>query len=193
MILMPAARNDPYQVLGISRDASEAEIRAAYHRLAQLHHPDHNGGSVESSRRFEQVQEAYAEIRRSGSSAPPRTAGFPPPAANPDVESRLADLERQVREAHAARERARQAAREAARKAAAQANPAAAGQKRPTDEELGYYNTDDSFSKILADARSELAARIGEGLDDAQTHPAAKRVGDLIDELAAKLRGEKRD
>jgi len=105
----------------------------------------------------------------------------------------MANLERQVREAHAARERAQQAAREAAREAAVQAQATRAEQPRPTDEELGYYKTDDSFSKLLADARSELAERIGQELDEAQTHPAVKRVSDLIDELAAKLTGEKRD
>ena len=36
---------DPYKVLGISHSASDAEIRAAYRRQVQLHHPDHNGGS----------------------------------------------------------------------------------------------------------------------------------------------------
>lgn len=185
MIVMPGPRSDPFAVLGVSATAPDAEIRAAYRRLVQLHHPDHNGGSAESARRFEEVQDAYAEIRRirgSGGQARPTSAAGPPPAGDPEVESRLADLERQVREAHAARERARRAAAEAA----------ARTQQRPSDEELGYVHTDDSFSKLLADARSELAARIDEGLDGAQAHPVAKRVSDLIDELAAKLTGEGR-
>lgn len=187
---MPGAHPDPFAVLGVRADAPEAEIRRAYRRLVQLHHPDHNGGSLEAARRFEEVQEAYAEVMRSRRAAPPppRAASPPPPpprAGDPSVEARLADIEREVREAHAARERARQAAREAAAAAAS-----SAGERRPSDEELGYVHTDDSFSQILADARSELASRIGEGLDEAYTHPVAKRVSDLIDELTARLTGE---
>jgi len=151
---MPGPRPDPFDVLGVSRNAPDPEIRAAYRRLVQLHHPDHNGGSAESTRRFEEVQDAYAEILASRREAPP--ADTPPVRQDPDLEARVADLERQVREAHAARERARRAAREAA----ARAEP------RATDEELGYVTTDDSFSKILADALDELAARLkGEGRD----------------------------
>ncbi len=198
---------DPYLTLGISPNVSDDELRSAYRRLVQLHHPDHNGGSPESARRFEEVQEAYARIRelRSGAAGartqratgagartqragatsartqrdPRQQSGQPPPrpAADPDVESRLANLERELREANAARERARRAAREAAA-------AAAADRKRPSDEELGYVTTDDSFSKILADARSEISERFS----DAQEHPVARRVTDLIDELASKLR-----
>jgi hypothetical protein len=189
---MPGARPDPFAVLGVSADAPEAEIRRAYRRLVQLHHPDHNGGSLESARRFEEVQDAYADVIRSrrAGAPPPRTASPPPPprAADPSVEARLADIEREVREAHAARERAQKAAREAAAAAAAHSD----GERRPSDEELGYVHTDDSFSQILADARSELASRIGDGLDEAHTQPIAKRVSDLIDELTAKLTGEGR-
>ncbi len=145
---MPGARPDPYAVLGVSRGATPAEIRAAYRRLVQLHHPDHNAGSPESARRFEEVQEAYAAVIASRRAAP--AAEAPPMAGDPDVEARVADLERQVRDAHAARERARRAAREAA----------AQTEERATDEELGYVRTDDSFSKVLADALDELATRL---------------------------------
>jgi hypothetical protein len=153
MIAMPGPRPDPYDVLGVSRGASDAELRKAYRRLVQLHHPDHNGGSAEATRRFEEVQEAYAAAlasRRqdSPSQGPPREASTPP--QDPDVEARVADLERQVREAHAARERARRAAREAA----------AATEQRASDQDLGYVTTEDSFSKILADALDELAGRL---------------------------------
>jgi curved DNA-binding protein CbpA len=215
---MPGSPSDPFAVLGVGRDTPDTEIRTAYRRLVQRHHPDHNGGSAESTRRFEEVQGAYAEIRRlrrlgepagagegaragrgaaagggaAGGGGPtraggPASGGPTPPAPDPAVEARLADLERQVRDAHAARERAQQAARRAAAQAASPH-----GERRPSDEELGYVHTDDSFSQLLADARSELAARIGEGLDEAQTHPVAKRVSDLIDELTARLTGEGR-
>ncbi len=58
-----AAASDPYKVLGISAEASEDQLRDAYRRLVRIHHPDHNQGSAESARRFEQIQEAYARIR----------------------------------------------------------------------------------------------------------------------------------
>ncbi len=166
---------DPYKVLGVPRSATDAEIRAAYRKLVQLHHPDHNNGSVESARRFEEVQDAYSQVVKQRRGGPgPRM-----PKVDPDLEARLADIERKLREANAAaRERARRAAREAA--------TAAGARKRPSDEELGYYSTDDSFSRILSDARSELSDRFHE----VRGHPVTQRVADLIDELAAKLTGE---
>ena len=145
---MPGPPRDPYEVLGVPRSAADSEIRSAYRRLVQLHHPDHNGGSPEAARRFEEIQEAYGAVL-SSRRQPPR-AQASAPAGDPDVEARVADLERQVREAHAARERARRAARQAAE----------ATEQRPSDEELGYITTEDSFSKVLADALDELAARL---------------------------------
>jgi curved DNA-binding protein CbpA len=160
--MAPSAR-DPYETLGISATASDEELRAAYRRLVQLHHPDHNDGSPAAARRFEEVQEAYTRISEL------RAAGKEKPVADPAIEARMANLERELREAHQRREQARAAARQAA----------AETFKRPSDEELGYVTTDDSFSKILADARSEISER----LSDARDHPVAKRVEDLIDEL----------
>ena len=62
-------------------------------------------------------------------------------------------MERDLREkARAARERAQRAAREAAAAAAARSK-----RERPSDEELGYIKTDDSFGKILADGLDEFA------------------------------------
>lgn len=146
---------DPYTVLGVKPGVSDDELRAAYRRLVQLHHPDHNNGSFESARRFEEVQDAYAAITRERRRHPtqPRSAP-PPPSSSPDVEQRLAELERELREkARAARERAQRAAREAAAAAASKAKRS----DRPSDEELGYIKTDDSLGKILADGLDEVA------------------------------------
>jgi curved DNA-binding protein CbpA len=202
--------SDPYRTLGIDAGATDAEVRSAYRRMVQLHHPDHNRGSAESTRRFEEVQEAYSQIRRqrqSGVRGPSsgragarsssartsdgagRAHSPPPRPADPATDSRLADLERQVREAadrarqeaEKARERARQAAREAA----------ADRPDRPSDEELGYVHTDDSFSKIISDARDEIADRFS----GAREHPVVRRVSDLIqglDDLASKLERDRR-
>ena len=171
---MATRGRDPYQVLGVPRNASDEEVRSAYRRLAQLHHPDHNGGSLEAARRFEEVQDAYAEIvRRRG--APTAQRATSQAHVDPDLERQLTDLERELRDAaRAARERARRAAREAA-----------ATYKHATDEELGYIHTDDSFGKILADARHELSERFSE----VRRQPIGKTVSELIDELASKLTG----
>ncbi|MGN6868868.1 MAG: J domain-containing protein [Solirubrobacteraceae bacterium] len=149
------SRPDPYTVLGVPPGVSDEELRAAYRRLVQLHHPDHNKGSLESARRFEEVQDAYAAITRERRRhpTPPRSAP-PPPPSTPDVEQRLAELERELREkARAARERAQRAAREAAAAAASKTKRS----DRPSDEELGYIKTDDSLGKIVADGLDDFA------------------------------------
>lgn len=148
---MAAGSRDPYAVLGVSPSASDAELRAAYRRLVRQHHPDHNNGSVESARRFEEVQEAYAAVVKMRARTAAR--GPSPSAEQADIETRLADLERQVREARAARERAERAAAEARRRAArAASEDLREHASRPSDEELGYVTTDDSFSKLIDDA-----------------------------------------
>jgi curved DNA-binding protein CbpA len=156
---------DPYEVLGVSPGASSEELHDAYRRLVKLHHPDRNGGSAESTRRFQEIQEAYEAVR--SGKARPRPA--PPPRDHASVKSRMEDLERELREAQAARERAHRAARDAVRDATG----------RPSDEELGYYSTDDSFGKILGD----LADEVGDKLSHARDHPAVKRVAEIIDGL----------
>ena len=167
---------DPYKTLGVEPGISDDRLHSVYRRLVQQHHPDHNGGSPESARRFEEIQEAYQRIRQQRAQAPPASSATPPPPTfDPDVVSRLADLERELRDAQAAREQARRVAREAA----------AATYNRPTDEELGYVTTEDSLSKLLADARVELSDRLAQ----ARGHPAGQRVADLIDDLAEKLSG----
>ena len=47
---------DPYKTLGLGREASAAEIKSAYRKLAKKHHPDLNPGNVE---RFKNITGAY--------------------------------------------------------------------------------------------------------------------------------------
>ena len=54
------ARRDPYEVLGVSRDAAADEIKSAYRRLARRHHPDVNPDDPTAEDRFKEVGEAYA-------------------------------------------------------------------------------------------------------------------------------------
>jgi curved DNA-binding protein CbpA len=157
-------RSDPYRVLEVSPEASSEELHDAYRRLVKLHHPDRNDGSEESARRFAEIQAAYEEVRARPRPTRPHRAA----EAAESVKERMATLERELRDAHAARERARRAAREAAGES---------GDAPPA------VSTEDSFGKILGDIRDELADRISEG----RRHPAAQRVSELIDEVASRL------
>ncbi|CAM3653474.1 J domain-containing protein [Micrococcus flavus] len=50
---------DFYAVLGVSKDASEADIKKAYRKLARTHHPDQNPGDAAAEQRFKEISEAY--------------------------------------------------------------------------------------------------------------------------------------
>src|SRR5579885_2189561 len=52
-----AARN-PYDVLGVKKDASDEEIRPAYRKLAKRYHPDLNPGNKEAEARFKEISAA---------------------------------------------------------------------------------------------------------------------------------------
>ena len=52
-------RKDPYKILGVSRTASQDQIKRAYRRLAKEHHPDRNPGDQGAEQRFKEVQAAY--------------------------------------------------------------------------------------------------------------------------------------
>lgn len=49
---------DPYEILGVKRDADAAAIRAAYRKLAKRYHPDLNPGKAEAAERFKQINAA---------------------------------------------------------------------------------------------------------------------------------------
>ena len=57
------ADQDYYEVLGVSRDASDEEIKKAYRRLAMKYHPDRNNGDKAAEEKFKAVGEAY-QVRR---------------------------------------------------------------------------------------------------------------------------------
>ena len=53
------SKRDFYDILGVSRNASQDELKKAYRKLAMKHHPDRNLGKNEAEDKFKEVQEAY--------------------------------------------------------------------------------------------------------------------------------------
>lgn len=59
--------SDPYQILGVSRDASEEEIKKAYRALSRKYHPDanvNNPNKEQAEEKFKEIQRAYQDIMK---------------------------------------------------------------------------------------------------------------------------------
>ncbi|MBQ5872075.1 MAG: DnaJ domain-containing protein, partial [Bacteroidaceae bacterium] len=54
-----AEKRDYYEVLGVSKNASDAEIKAAYKKMAIKYHPDRNPDNKEAEEKFKEAAEAY--------------------------------------------------------------------------------------------------------------------------------------
>lgn len=57
-----ASQRDYYEVLGVSRDASESEIKSAYRKLAHKYHPDKNPGDKQAEEAFKEASVAYGVL-----------------------------------------------------------------------------------------------------------------------------------
>lgn len=81
--------NDPYQVLGIPRDADDAQVKKAYRSLARKYHPDnYHESALEdlAQERMKAINAAYEQIctqRRSGKAPGPAPRRAPPPPPQP--------------------------------------------------------------------------------------------------------------
>jgi molecular chaperone DnaJ len=53
------SQRDYYEVLGVARGASEAELKSAFRKLAMQHHPDRNPGDTQAELKFKEINEAY--------------------------------------------------------------------------------------------------------------------------------------
>src|ERR671927_1681513 len=57
------AKRDYYEILGVSRTATDAEMKASYRKLAMKWHPDRNPGDKDCEHHFKEINEAYDVLR----------------------------------------------------------------------------------------------------------------------------------
>ena len=79
------AKRDYYEVLGVSKNATESEIKAAYRKLAIKYHPDRNPDNAEAEEKFKEAAEAYDVLHDSQKRQQYDQFGFNAPVEDSEV------------------------------------------------------------------------------------------------------------
>lgn len=83
---------DPYQVLGVSRDASDEEIKKAYRALSRKYHPDanvNNPNKEQAEEKFKEIQQAYQRIMDERQHGPPAAIQEAPAPEAMEADTRI--------------------------------------------------------------------------------------------------------
>lgn len=71
-------RKSPYEILGVDKNASPEEIKAAYRNLAKKYHPDLNQGSAAAEEKMKEINEAYTYLTKGGTWEQPTQSAYGP-------------------------------------------------------------------------------------------------------------------
>lgn len=124
---------DYYKVLGVSKTASQDDIRAAYRKLARKHHPDLNPNDKEANKKFQQINEANEVL------------------SDPEKRKKYDQYGKDWQHAEAF-EKAQQEAGQQGRRGAGRANPFSGGTFSSEDFEPGEGGFSDFFESLFGGA-----------------------------------------